>query len=96
MKKKTLLPKNEGVPLSHPIDEARDTATIPPYAKKPVRTVRDAKKMLAKLIHGFQLKQIDGDDSKTMTYMIVSFVNICRDNDLEQRLRDLENKVGIK
>ena len=70
--------------------------TIPPYAKRPIRTAKDAKKMLGKLIHAFQQGQINQDGAKTLCYLLISFVQIIRDGEFEGRLTKLEQDLKSK
>jgi hypothetical protein len=66
--------------------------TLPPFAKRPIKTIEDAKHMLGKMIHGFQLGRIDSLSAKTLTYMIVSFVEIIRNAEFEGRIKRLEEE----
>jgi hypothetical protein len=50
--------------------------------------------LLSKLIAGFCRGEIDGDNAKTLCYLLVSWVNIARDSDLEQRIEKLEQSQG--
>jgi hypothetical protein len=78
------------------IDGQRRGETIPPFARRPIRTANDARRMLSRLIHGFQLGQIDSADAKTLTYMLISYATILRDSDFEERLREIETKLAHK
>jgi len=66
------------------------------FSKRRIRTVNDAKAVLARLIQAFQEQRIDDTPAKTLTYMLISFVNICRDSDMEQRLTELETAINQK
>jgi len=67
----------------------------PLFVGKPVRItkVRDAKRLLSKLILGFQKGEIKNQDAKDLTYMLISYVNICTQVDFETRLRSLEEQT---
>jgi hypothetical protein len=75
------------------IENSKIAASIPPFAKKPVRTVQDAKKMLGKLIHAFQFGKIDSAQARTLTYMLISFAQMVKDADLEEWLENIERRV---
>jgi hypothetical protein len=82
-----------GIPFDV-IDNTKVAGSIPPYAKKPVRTARDATKMLGKLIHAFQFGKIDTVQARTLTYMLVSFSAMVKDSEFEERLDELEITIG--
>ena len=87
-------PENAGVNQLKVIDGGNACGEIPPYAKKPIRNVKDAKKMLSKLIHAFQMGKVMSDQAKTLCYLIISYVQIIRDADFEERLIKLEQQKG--
>jgi hypothetical protein len=78
------------------IDGGNVAGSIPPFAKKPIRNVGDARRMLARLIHGFQCGKIDGAEAKTLCYLLISYSQIVKDHDFEERIRNLEAKAGRK
>jgi hypothetical protein len=78
------------------IDGGNVAGSIPPFATKPIRTVKDAKRMLARLIHGFQCGQIEGTDAKTLCYLLISYSQLVKDHDFEDRIKQLEAKAGKK
>jgi len=85
--------ENSEVKPMQVIEGKKIAGSIPPFAKKPVRTVNDAKRMLSKLIHGFQLGTINGTDAKTLCYLLISYTQIIRDFDFEERIKKLEERA---
>lgn len=61
---------------------------------KEIRCIRSAKKLLGKLISAFIRHEITGEDSRTLCYLITSYVTICKDNDILQRIEQLEEKIS--
>ena len=57
------------------------------------KTIEDAKKILSKLISAFIKGEIEDQKSKTLCYLINSFVMIIKDNDFENRLINLETTM---
>jgi hypothetical protein len=63
---------------------------------KPV-TVNDAKsarRLFSRLISGFQKGEIEGQAAKTLSYLLVSFLQACSDAEIERRMDALEKKKG--
>ena len=56
----------------------------------PPRTAAQAKRLLSKLISGFIRGQVEGENARTLAYLISIFVQIIRDSDFEKRLQALE------
>jgi hypothetical protein len=76
------------------IGGAKDAGSIPPFAKKPIHSVKDAQKMLARLIHAFQCGKVDGTEAKTLCYLLISYSQLVKDHDFEERIKALEGKAG--
>ena len=55
-----------------------------------VRKLKDAKRLLSRLIVQLQAGTIAGQDAKDLCYLLSTFVQIVRDADLEQRIEKLE------
>lgn len=60
---------------------------------KPLKNIKDARLLLSRLISGFQTGLISSADAKALTYMLVSYLSITRDNGIEDRLEKLEAHV---
>ena len=56
--------------------------------------LKDAKRMCSRLIRGFIKGEVNGNDAKTLSYLLSTYVTIAQGSDLEQRLDELENKVN--
>jgi hypothetical protein len=54
------------------------------------KNIKDAKRILSKLISAFIKGEIEDQRAKTLCYLLNSFVMIVRDNDFETRLQLLE------
>jgi hypothetical protein len=67
--------------------------SIPPFAKKPIRSITEARKMLARIIHGFQMGTIESSDAKTLCYLLISYSQMVKDHDFEVRIKALEKAV---
>lgn len=65
---------------------------------KPIRIsrIKDAKRLLSRLIFEFQKGTINGRDAKDLTYLLISYVTICKAIDFEERLIKLEEKFNAK
>ncbi|MDR3594274.1 hypothetical protein [Clostridium sp.] len=57
------------------------------------KNIKDAKNILSKLISAFIKGEVNDQKSKTLCYLINSFVMIVRDNDFENRLQLLETNM---
>lgn len=58
-----------------------------------VKNINDARRLLSRLIYQLQVEQIEGRQAKDLTYLLISYVSITRDSDLEQRLAAIEEKI---
>ena len=69
----------------------------PPVLERPVRVnnVKQAKKLLSKLIYGLQTGEIEGRKAKDLTYLLSVFISIVRETETEERITELERKAGI-
>jgi chemotaxis regulatin CheY-phosphate phosphatase CheZ len=57
------------------------------------KNIKDAKRILSKLISAFIKGEIEDQRAKTLCYLLNSFVMIVRDNDFETRLQLLESNM---
>lgn len=69
---------------------------VPIFAKKPIRSVRDAKKMLSRIIHVFQSGTVSSEHVKTLCYLLTSWVSIVNSADFENRLSEIELRLKVK
>ena len=59
-----------------------------------VTKIADAKRLLSKLIYKLQTGEVTGQDAKDMTYLLISYVAIIKDNEMENRLTQLEEMTS--
>lgn len=71
-----------------------DTESHPSLLDKPIRIskVRDARRLLGKLILEFQKGNIANQDAKDLCYLVTSYVNVAVQSDFEERLQKLESE----
>jgi len=83
------------------IKNAATTTSISSPAKdaylKPVKvySLKQAKKLLSRIIYRYQLDEIEAQKARTLTYLLSIFIAVVKESDLEQRLESLEDKLGI-
>jgi hypothetical protein len=67
----------------------------PSLLGKPIRIskVRDARRLLGKLILEFQKGNIANQDAKDLCYLVTSYVNVAVQSDFEERLQQLEDNT---
>ena len=72
------------------------TGSIVGKTEKPVKVTKisDAKRLLSKLIYKLQTGEVAGQDAKDMTYLLISYVNMIKDIQFEERLRQLEERTS--
>jgi hypothetical protein len=79
-------------------NELSYTPNLAGRIEKPVKVVKisDAKRLLSKLIYKLQTGEIAGQEAKDMTYLLISYVNMVKDIEFENRIKLLEEKTDIK
>lgn len=77
------------------VERQEDSPTLPLGYKNPIRisSVRDARRLLARLIREFQTGRVEDRWAKTLTYLVVSYVSVTRDSEIEERLQRLEEHL---
>jgi len=65
------------------------------FGVTPPRTVNAARRLLSKLIAALYRGEIDDIRARTLTYMLISYVSICKDSSLEERIARLENATPL-
>ncbi len=58
-----------------------------------VRNLKDAKKLLGRLLVGFQRGEIQGEDARTLCHIISTYIQLVKDVELEARIAELEGRV---
>jgi hypothetical protein len=66
---------------------------VSPLLDAPIETIADAKLTLGRLILAFQQGAVESADAKTLCYLLVSYSAMHKDNDLEERITNLEEKA---
>ncbi len=59
-----------------------------------VRSLKQAKRLMSKLISSFVAGEISANDSKTLAYLVSTFIEVAGAADIEQRLDDIEQRLG--
>ena len=69
-----------------------------PLLYRPIRInkIDDARRLLSRLILEFQKGTIQSRDAKDLCYLVVSYVNVASQTDLEARLSAIEQKMEDK
>lgn len=55
--------------------------------------LKDAKRLCSRLIRSFIKGEVSGNDAKTLSYLLSTYVTIAQGSDIEERLDELETKV---
>lgn len=58
-----------------------------------VTSLKQAKRLLSKLIYDLQTGAIDNQTAKDLTYLLVSYVNVFKQYEIEQRIDEIEKKM---
>jgi hypothetical protein len=85
-------------PLQEP-ENKEFIQTSPPFVLSGIsvpKNIKDAKRILSKLISAFIKGEIEDQRAKTLCYLLNSFVMIIKENDFEIRLKLLETNMRGK
>ena len=79
------------------VELIKEVTTPPPVLERPVRVnnVKQAKKLLSKLIYGLQTGEIDSRKAKDLTYLLSVFITVVKETEFDERLKALESKLSI-
>lgn len=61
-----------------------------------VKNVKQAKRLLSRIITQFQRGEITDYEAKTLCYLLISLVSICKDIDFEERITKIEKSISLK
>jgi hypothetical protein len=61
-----------------------------------IRDISDAKNLLSKIISEFMKGNLQNQEAKTLCYLLINYVSICKDSDLEARLHEIESQLEMK
>ena len=80
------------------IDNELVTSTIPPLRGRAVHVtkLKDAKRLLSRLITQFQCGEVDSRFAKDLCYLLTSYVSVAKDTEIEERLQLLETHLAQK
>jgi hypothetical protein len=59
-----------------------------------VNSLASAKRLLSRLILQLQKKEVTGPEAKDLCYLLTSYVNIHKTNDLETKLLEIELRIN--
>lgn len=62
-------------------------------ANIPVTNLKNAKRLMSKLISGFISGKIINQNAKDLAYLVSTFVAIVKDAEIEERIKMLEEKI---
>jgi hypothetical protein len=65
------------------------------YTPIKVTNLKNAKRLLSKLIYELQAGTIDNQTAKDLTYLLVSFVNVFKPYEMEKRVSEIERMVSL-
>jgi|GEM_PF-2558234 len=76
-------------------DELTYTGSIAGKIEKPIKivSITSAKRLLSKLIYKLQTGEISGQNAKDMCYLLISYVNMIKDIELEKRIEEIEERI---
>ncbi len=69
-----------------------------PLKEEPIRVknLKDAKKLLSRLLVSFQREEVDSRQAKDLAYLISVFIQAVKDAELEERIKVLEDKTFLR
>jgi len=65
------------------------------YTPIKVTNLKNAKRLLSKLIYELQAGTIEGQRAKDLCYLLISYVNVFKSYEIENRLTELEKKARV-
>lgn len=61
-----------------------------------VTSLKQAKRLLSRLIYDLQTGVIENQTAKDLTYLLISYANIFKQYEIEQRIDEIEKKLNEK
>lgn len=58
-----------------------------------VTSLKQAKRLLSKLIYDLQTGMIENQTAKDLTYLLVSYVNVFKQYEIEKRIDEIEKRI---
>ncbi|MCH7972539.1 MAG: hypothetical protein IH949_01375 [Bacteroidetes bacterium] len=65
------------------------------YTPIKVTNLKNARRLLSRLIYQLQTGEVANQTAKDLTYLLISYVNVFKAYEFEQRLIKLEEKLSI-
>ena len=65
------------------------------YTPIKVTNLKSARRLLSRLIYQLQTGEVENQTAKDLTYLLISYVNIFKAYEFEQRLLKLEEKLSV-
>jgi len=59
-----------------------------------IRSIEDARRLLSRLILEFQKGTVENRNAKDLCYLVISFVNIVSQSEIENRLAEIERRLN--
>lgn len=59
-----------------------------------VTSLKNAKRLLSRLIYDLQSGNIENQTAKDLTYLLVSYVNVFKQYEIEQRIEEIEKRIN--
>jgi hypothetical protein len=64
------------------------------YTPIKINNLKDARRLLSRLIYQLQTGEVESKLAKDICYLLISYVNIFKAFEFEERLAELETKMG--
>ncbi len=61
-----------------------------------VTSLKNAKRLLSRLIYDLQSGMIENQTAKDLTYLLVSYVNVFKQYEIEKRIDEIEKRIYDK
>ncbi len=58
-----------------------------------VTSLKNAKRLLSRLIYDLQSGMIENQTAKDLTYLLVSYVNVFKQYEIEKRIDEIEKRI---
>ena len=66
------------------------------YTPIKVDSLKSARRLLSRLIYQLQTKEVDSRVAKDLCYLLISYVNVFKSYEFEERLEKLEKQIGVQ
>lgn len=82
-----------------PVQQVMGVQHIIEFKAKRINKVKDARRLLAKLIYEFQLGKVHSDNLKTLCYALIKYSELFKTETLEnidERMKKMEDRLNGK